>query len=63
MAKENPGHTLQTTALVNEVCLRLVDVHEVSWQDRAHPLRAGNKSLSAYWTLDSPKVDTPHVEG
>jgi RNA polymerase sigma-70 factor, ECF subfamily len=36
MAKENPGHTLQTTALVNEVYLRLVDVHEVSWQDRAH---------------------------
>jgi RNA polymerase sigma factor (TIGR02999 family) len=36
MAKENPGHTVQTTALVNEVYLRLVDVHEVSWQDRAH---------------------------
>ena len=36
MARENPGHTLQTTALVNEVYLRLVDVHEVSWQDRAH---------------------------
>lgn len=36
MARENPGHTLQTTALVNEVYLRLVDVHSVSWQDRAH---------------------------
>jgi RNA polymerase sigma-70 factor (ECF subfamily) len=36
MVKENPGHTLQTTALVNEVYLRLVDVHAVSWQDRAH---------------------------
>ena len=36
MAGENPGHTLQTTALVNEVYLRLVDVHAVSWQDRAH---------------------------
>lgn len=36
MAKENPGHTLQTTALVNEVYLRLVDVQGVSWQDRAH---------------------------
>jgi RNA polymerase sigma factor (TIGR02999 family) len=36
MARENPGHTLQTTALVNEVYLRLVDVHGVSWQDRAH---------------------------
>jgi RNA polymerase sigma factor (TIGR02999 family) len=36
MARENPGHTLQTTALVNEVYLRLVDVHAVNWQDRAH---------------------------
>jgi RNA polymerase sigma factor (TIGR02999 family) len=36
MAGENPGHTLQTTALVNEVYLRLVDVHAVNWQDRAH---------------------------
>jgi RNA polymerase sigma-70 factor, ECF subfamily len=36
MARENPGHTLQTSALVNEAYLRLVDVHQVSWQNRAH---------------------------
>lgn len=36
MARERPGHTLQTTALVNEVYLRLVDASKVSWQDRAH---------------------------
>ena len=36
MARENPGHTLQTTALVNEVYLRLVDADSVNWQDRAH---------------------------
>ena len=36
MAQERPGHTLQTTALVNEVYLRLVDVRKVTWQDRAH---------------------------
>jgi RNA polymerase sigma-70 factor, ECF subfamily len=36
MRQEGPGHTLQTTALVNEVYLKLVDVHEVSWQDRVH---------------------------
>jgi len=36
MAREAPGHLLQTTALVNEVYLRLVDVQEVSWQNRAH---------------------------
>jgi len=36
MAKERDGHTLQTTALINEVYLRLVNVKEVQWQDRAH---------------------------
>lgn len=36
MAREKPGQTLQTTALVNEVYLRLVDIKEVSWHDRAH---------------------------
>ncbi len=36
MAQERPGHVLQTTALVNEVYLRLVDVRRVTWQDRAH---------------------------
>jgi len=36
MRQEQPGHLLQATALVNEVFLRLVDIHEVSWQNRAH---------------------------
>ena len=36
MRREHPGQTLQTTALVNEAYLRLVDVTRVSWQDRAH---------------------------
>jgi RNA polymerase sigma-70 factor, ECF subfamily len=36
MARENEGHELQTTALINEVYLRLVKVKEVEWQDRAH---------------------------
>lgn len=36
MAGERPGHTLQTTALVNEAYLRLVDSRKVNWQDRAH---------------------------
>jgi RNA polymerase sigma factor (TIGR02999 family) len=30
------GHTLQTTALVNEAYLRLIDASQVQWQDRAH---------------------------
>jgi RNA polymerase sigma-70 factor, ECF subfamily len=36
MGRERSGHTLQTTALVNEVYLRLVDVRRVRWQNRAH---------------------------
>ncbi len=36
MSREGDGHTLQTTALINEVYLRLVDFHRVQWQDRAH---------------------------
>jgi len=35
MRSEKLGHTLQTTALVNEVYLRLVDVSNVDWQHRA----------------------------
>jgi RNA polymerase sigma factor (TIGR02999 family) len=33
--RERAGHTLQPTALVNEVYLRLVNQHEVNWQNRA----------------------------
>jgi RNA polymerase sigma factor (TIGR02999 family) len=36
MSRERIGHTLQTTALVNEAFLRLVDARNVRWQDRAH---------------------------
>ncbi|MGH9843392.1 MAG: ECF-type sigma factor [Blastocatellia bacterium] len=36
MEHENPGHTLQTTALINEAYLRLVDQSEAQWQNRAH---------------------------
>jgi RNA polymerase sigma-70 factor, ECF subfamily len=36
MAGERAGHTLQTTALVNEAYLRLVDCAKVKWQDRVH---------------------------
>ncbi len=36
LAGERGGHTLQTTELVNEAYLRLVDVGSVKWQNRAH---------------------------
>ena len=36
MGRERPGHSLQTTALVNEAYLRLIDARRVRWQNRAH---------------------------
>jgi RNA polymerase sigma factor (TIGR02999 family) len=36
MRRENPGHTLQTSALVNEAYIRLIDQQQVRWQNRAH---------------------------
>jgi len=36
MTQEAPGHTLQTTALINEAYLRLIDAGRVNWQNRAH---------------------------
>ena len=36
MKRERLGHSLQTTALVNEAYMRLVDYKRMQWQDRAH---------------------------
>jgi RNA polymerase sigma factor (TIGR02999 family) len=36
MRKLRPGNTLQTTALINETYIRLVDQNRVQWQNRAH---------------------------
>jgi RNA polymerase sigma factor (TIGR02999 family) len=36
LARENPGHTLQTSALINEAYIRLIDQQDMPWQNRAH---------------------------
>jgi RNA polymerase sigma factor (TIGR02999 family) len=36
ISRERPGHVLQTSALVNEAYLRLIDWKNVRWQNRAH---------------------------
>jgi len=36
MSRENSGHTLQTSALINEAYIRLVDLQSVEWQNRTH---------------------------
>lgn len=36
MLEERPGHTLQTTALVNEALIRLIEGENISWENRRH---------------------------
>jgi RNA polymerase sigma factor (TIGR02999 family) len=36
LRKERPGHTLQTTALVNEAYLKLIDGQNIDWESRTH---------------------------
>jgi RNA polymerase sigma factor (TIGR02999 family) len=45
LRRERPDHTLQPTALVNEVYLRLVDQHRPSWRDRAHFFGAAAQAM------------------
>lgn len=45
MGRERAGHTLQPTALVNEVYVRLVDVDRVRWQNRAHFLAVSSRLM------------------
>ena len=45
MRAERPGHTLQTTALVNEAYLRLVDTKRIRWESRAHFLGVAAQAM------------------
>src|SRR5262245_50513154 len=36
MKRERPGHTLQTTGLVNETYMKLTEEQDLNWQNRAH---------------------------
>src|SRR5690242_3089559 len=45
MRRERAGHTLQTSALVNEAYMRLVDYKRMRWQDRAHFLAVAAQAM------------------
>jgi len=45
MSRERPGHTLQTTALLNEAYLRLVDNPKRDWQNRSHFIAAASQLM------------------
>lgn len=62
MRHENPGHTLQTTALVNEAWLRLVDAKRVVWQDRAHFFAVSAKAMRRI-LVDAARARTAEKRG
>ena len=45
LSRERADHTIQTTALVNEAYLRLVDIKQMKWQDRAHFFAVGARIM------------------
>ena len=45
MRRERAGHSLQTTALVNEAYMRLVDYKRMHWQNRAHFLAVSAQAM------------------
>ena len=45
MRRERAGHSLQTTALVNEAYMRLVDYKRMQWQNRAHFVAAAAQAM------------------
>jgi RNA polymerase sigma-70 factor (ECF subfamily) len=45
MAHQSPGHTLQTTALIHEAYMKLVDLKDVAWQNRAHFFAVAAKAM------------------
>lgn len=45
LAKEAPGHTINTTALVHEAYINLADRTRLDWQDRAHFLAASSRVM------------------
>ncbi len=68
MAHQPPDHTLQTTALINEVYIRLVNFREMSWQNRAHFFAVCAKLMRRILTdfarsrrYAKRGGDTPHV--
>ncbi len=45
MRRERAHHTLQTTALVNEACIRLLRLNRVQWEDRTHFIRVAAHAM------------------
>ena len=62
LAGQRPGHTIQTTALVHEAYLRLIDCRDVRWQDRSHFL-AVTAGLMRRILVDYARTRNAHKRG
>lgn len=62
MARENPGHTLQATALVHEAWLRMGGDEHRSWNDRAHFYRAASLAMRRI-LVDRARAKTSQKRG
>jgi len=62
LRRERPGHTLQTTALVHELYLKLCASGPVDWQDRAHLLAVAARQLR-YILIDYAKTASRQRRG
>ena len=56
LKRERAGHSLQTTALVNEAYLRLVDFKRMRWQNRAHVLAVSAQAMPRILAKDHDTV-------
>jgi RNA polymerase sigma factor (TIGR02999 family) len=62
MANERPDHTLQATALVNEVYLKFVDVRQVDWRARAQ-FFAIAAQIMRHILVDAARARVTHKRG
>jgi RNA polymerase sigma-70 factor (ECF subfamily) len=62
MRGQPPEHSLQATALVNEAYLRLVDVQQVDWQNRAHFLAMAARLMRRI-LVDAARARGSHKRG
>jgi RNA polymerase sigma-70 factor (ECF subfamily) len=62
MRRERPGHTLQATALVNEAYMRLIEINQVQWQNRAHFLAISARTMRRI-LVDSARARSNNKRG
>ena len=62
MARQRVGHTLQATALVNEAYLRLIEINQAHWQNRAHFFAMASRVMRRI-LVDAARARGSHKRG